>query len=297
MPRSPRSRPETLASSTTAEAQAGELLGGLGIPVSRHGVLVRDLDDGDKVRVLLAQAVFGDPDILLLDEPTNHLDVDSILWLEEFLLAFQNTVIVVSHDRHFLNRVSTHTADIDFQKVQLYTGNYDFWRAASEMALRHQQARKEKNEDWARELKEFIARFSANASKSRQATARKKMLGQLDVGAIAPSSRKSPHIVFDSEKVHSKDMLSLTNVSKSVAGQCLFEGINLTIATGERVVVVSRNSVETSTFLEVVAGEQTPDTGSVQWGAAVVPAQGIRSPVRCRPQRHRLAAAVQRRPR
>ena len=252
-----------------AEAQAGELLGGLGIPVSRHGVLVRDLDDGDKVRVLLAQAVFGDPDILLLDEPTNHLDVDSILWLEEFLLACQNTVIVVSHDRHFLNRVSTHTADIDFQRVQLYTGNYDFWRAASEMALRHQQARKGKNEDRARELKEFIARFSANASKSRQATARKKMLGQLDVGAIAPSSRKSPHIVFDSEKVHSKDMLSLTNVSKSVAGRCLFEGINLTIATGERVVVVSRNSVATSTCLEVVAGEQTPDTGSVQWGAAV----------------------------
>ena len=252
-----------------AEAQVGELLGGLGIPVSRHGVLVRDLDDGDKVRVLLAQAVFGDPDILLLDEPTNHLDVDSIQWLEEFLLAFQNTVIVVSHDRHFLNKVSTHTADIDFQKVQLYTGNYDFWRAASEMALRHRQAKKEKNEDRARELKEFIARFSANASKSRQATARKKMLGQLDVGAIAPSSRKSPHIVFASEKVHSKDMLSLTNVSKSVAGQCLFEGVNLTIATGERVVVVSRNSVATSAFLEVVAGALTPDTGSVRWGSSV----------------------------
>jgi ATPase subunit of ABC transporter with duplicated ATPase domains len=130
-----------------AEAQAGELLGGLGIPVSRHGVLVRDLDDGDKVRVLLAQAVFGDPDILLLDEPTNHLDVDSILWLEEFLLSFQNTVIVVSHDRHFLNKVCTHTADIDFQKVRMYTGNYEFWREASEMTLRHRQAKRDKNED------------------------------------------------------------------------------------------------------------------------------------------------------
>ena len=186
--------------------------------MSRHGVLVRDLDDGDKVRVLLAQAVFGDPDILLLDEPTNHLDVESILWLEEFLLVFKNTVIVASHDRHFLNTVCTHMADIDYHKVQLYTGNYDFWRAASEMALRHRQAKKAKNEDRARELKEFIARFSANASKSRQATSRKKMLGQLDVEAIAPSSRKYPHIIFGSEKIHGKEMLTLKNVSMSVAG-------------------------------------------------------------------------------
>ena len=252
-----------------AEAQAGELLGGLGIPVSRHGVLVRELDDGDKVRVLLAQAVFGEPDILLLDEPTNHLDVESILWLEEFLLSFKNTVIVVSHDRHFLNKVCTHTADIDFQKVQLYTGNYDFWRAASEMALRHRQAKKEKNEDRARELKEFIARFSANASKSRQATSRKKMLSQLDVEAIAPSSRKYPHITFDPAKVHGREILSLENVSKSVAGRSLFDGINLTISRGERVAVVSRNSVATSTFLEVVAGAQAPDTGSVRWSASV----------------------------
>ena len=252
-----------------AEAQAGEMLGGLGIPVSRQGLLVRDLDDGDKVRVLLAQAVFGDPDILLLDEPTNHLDIDSILWLEEFLISFRNTVIVVSHDRHFLNKVSTHTADIDYQKVQLYTGNYDFWRAASDMALRHRQARKQKSEDRARELKEFIARFSANASKSRQATARKKMLGQLDVEAIAPSSRKSPHIVFDGERVHSKGVLTLTDVSKDVGGQRMFEDVNLTIASGERVVVVSRNSVATSTFLDVVAGAQEPDTGSVRWGESV----------------------------
>ena len=252
-----------------AEAQAGELLGGLGIPVSRHGVLVKDLDDGDKVRVLLAQAVFGEPDILLLDEPTNHLDVESILWLEEFLLSFKNTVIVVSHDRHFLNKVCTHTADIDFQKVQLYTGNYDFWRAASEMALRHRQARKDKNEDRAKELREFIARFSANASKSRQATARKKMLGQLDVEAFAPSSRKYPHIVFKPEKTHGKEMLRLQDVSKSVAGQSMFEGLDLTITKGERVVVVSRNSVASSALLEVIAGAQEPDTGSVKWGATV----------------------------
>jgi ATPase subunit of ABC transporter with duplicated ATPase domains len=252
-----------------AEAQAGELLGGLGIPVSRHSVLVRDLDDGDKVRVLLAQAVFGEPDILLLDEPTNHLDVDSILWLEEFLIGFKNTVIVVSHDRHFLNKVCTHIADIDFKKVQLYTGNYEFWREASEMTLRHRQAKRDKNEDRARELKEFIARFSANASKSRQATARKKMLGQLDVSAIAPSSRKYPHIVFDAEKIHGREMLSLKDVSKSVAGQCLFAGVNLSIAKGESIVVVSRNSVATSTFLEVVAGALEPDAGSVRWSDSV----------------------------
>ena len=237
--------------------------------MTKHGVLVRDLDDGDKVRVLLAQAVFGEPDILLLDEPTNHLDVDSILWLEEFLLEFRNTVIVVSHDRHFLNKVCTHTADIDFQKVQLYTGNYDFWRAASEMALRHRSAKRVKDEERARELKEFIARFSANASKSRQATARKKMLGKLNVEAFSPSSRKYPHIVFAPEKVHGKEMLRLENISKSVAGQRMFERVNLTITKGERVVVVSRNSVATSTLLEVIAGAQEPDTGSVAWGSSV----------------------------
>jgi len=252
-----------------AEAQAGELLSGLGIPVSDHRVLIRDLDDGDKVRALLAQAVFGEPDILLLDEPTNHLDVDSILWLEEFLLNFKNTVIIVSHDRHFLNKVCTHTADIDFKKVQLYTGNYDFWRAATEMALRHRQAKREKNEDRAKELKAFIARFSANASKSRQATARKKMLGQLNLEAFPPSSRKYPHIVFDPEKVRGKEMLALKDVSKSVAGQRMFSGLNLTITKGERVVVVSRNSVATSTLLEIIAGAQEPDTGSVRWGASV----------------------------
>jgi ATPase subunit of ABC transporter with duplicated ATPase domains len=252
-----------------AEAQAGELLGGLGIPVERQSLLVKDLDDGDKVRVLLAQAVFGEPDILLLDEPTNHLDVDSILWLEEFLLGFKNTVIVVSHDRHFLNKVCTHTADIDFHKVQLYTGNYDFWRAASEMALRHRSAKREKAEERAKELKAFIARFSANASKSKQATARKKMLGQLDVGAFQPSSRKYPHIVFKPEKIHGKEMLALENISKSVAGEKMFEDVSLTITKGEHVVVVSRNSVAASTLLEVIAGAQEPDTGTVKWGSTV----------------------------
>jgi ATPase subunit of ABC transporter with duplicated ATPase domains len=252
-----------------AEAQAGELLGGLGIPVSRHGMLVKDLDDGDKVRVLLAQAVFGEPDILLLDEPTNHLEVDSILWLEEFLLSFPNTVIVVSHDRHFLNRVCTHTADVDFHKVQLYAGNYDFWRAATEMALRHRSAKKARNEERAKELKEFIARFSANAAKSKQATARKKMLEKLDLEAFPPSSRKYPHIIFEPTRVHGRDMLRLEDVSKSVGGQLLFEGVNLAIPKNQRVVVLSRNSVASSTFLEILAGTQEPDSGSVAWGPSV----------------------------
>ena len=252
-----------------SEAQAGELLSGLGIPVSRHSVLVKDLDDGDKVRVLLAQAVFGEPDILLLDEPTNHLDVDSILWLEEFLLDFKHTVIVVSHDRHFLNKVCTHTADIDFHKVQLYTGNYDFWREASELALRHRRAKKDKDENRAKELKEFIARFSANASKSKQATARKKMLGQLELGAIPASSRKYPHIVFDPEKVRGKEMLRLEGISKSVGGETMFENLSLTVPKGERVVVISRNSLASSTLLDVLAGAQEPDAGNVVWGASV----------------------------
>ena len=252
-----------------AEAQAGELLGGLGIEVPKHRLLVKDLDDGDKVRVLLAQAVFGHPDILLLDEPTNHLDVESILWLEEFLLSFQNTVIVVSHDRHFLNKVCTHTADIDFQKVQLFSGNYEFWRHASEIALRHRQSRKDKNEDRAKELKEFIARFSANASKSKQATARKKMLSQLDVDAIPPSSRKYPHIVFKPEKVHGKEMLKLDQLSKSVAGESMFKNLDLTITKGERVAVISRNTMASSTLLEVISGAQEPDSGTVKWGASV----------------------------
>jgi ATPase subunit of ABC transporter with duplicated ATPase domains len=252
-----------------AEAQAGELLSGLGIPVSRHGSLVRDLEDGDKVRVLLAQAVFAEPDILLLDEPTNHLEIESILWLEEFLLTFRNTVIVVSHDRHFLNKVCTHTADIDFHQVQLYAGNYDFWREASEMALRHRSAKKTKNEERAKELRDFIARFSANASKSKQATARKKMLDKLDLDAFKPSSRKYPHITFQPDKMHGTQMLRLEDVSKSVAGQPLFEGLNLSFSRNERVVIVSRNSVASSTLLEVIAGTQEPDTGSVTWGAAV----------------------------
>jgi len=252
-----------------AEAQAAELLGCLGIPTRRHRTLIKDLDDGDKVRVLLAQAVFGDPDILLLDEPTNHLDVDSILWLEDFLAGFRNTVIVVSHDRHFLNKVCTHTADIDFATIRQYTGNYDFWLQASELALRHQRTKTAKDDEKAKELKAFIARFSANASKSRQATSRKKMLGKLTADNFRPSARKYPHVVFNSEPLRAKAIVRLENVGHSIAGEQLFKDFNLTVARGEKIVIVSRNSLATSTMLEVIAGELEPDEGSVEWGPTV----------------------------
>jgi ATPase subunit of ABC transporter with duplicated ATPase domains len=252
-----------------AEAQAAELLGCLGIPTERHRTLIKDLDDSDKVRVLLAQAVFGDPDILLLDEPTNHLDVDSILWLEEFLAEFRNTVIVVSHDRHFLNKVCTHTADIDFGTIQLHTGNYDFWKQASELALRHQRAKTTKNEEKAKELKAFIARFSANASKSRQATSRKKILGKLTAENFRPSSRKYPHVVFNPEPLRAKAVVRLEGISHSVAGQPLFRNFKLTVPRGEKIAIVSRNSLATSTLLEIIGGEIEPDEGTVEWGSTV----------------------------
>ncbi len=252
-----------------AEAQAASLLCGLNIDVEKHTKRMKDLDDGEKVRVLLAQALFGDPDVLLLDEPTNHLDVDSILWLEEFLLGFKNTVVVVSHDRHFLNRVCTHIADIDFGKLSLYTGNYEFWREASELALRQKRDQNKKSEDKAKELKAFIARFSANASKSRQATARKKLLDKLDIESIRPSSRKYPHIVWDPEKLLSRELLTVKNVSKSVDGEPVFANVSFTMKPGEKVVFVADDSVRTTLLLDILAGRQQPDSGTVTWGNSV----------------------------
>jgi ATPase subunit of ABC transporter with duplicated ATPase domains len=252
-----------------AEAQAGILLGGLGIPVPQQSKLMKELDDNTKVRVLLAQALFGDPDILLLDEPTNHLDVDSILWLEEFLINSKNTVIVVSHDRHFLNKVCTHIADIDFTKVQLYTGNYDFWRQASDLALQQRRDKTRKAEDKAKDLKAFIARFSANASKSRQATARKKMLDKLDIERIQPSTRKYPHIVFEPEKLQSKDLLSVKEISKSEGGVSMLEKLTFTISPGERVLFTSSDTLRITALLDILSGNSTPDKGTVKWGGAV----------------------------
>jgi ATPase subunit of ABC transporter with duplicated ATPase domains len=251
-----------------AESQAGELLCGLGVPVESHSKLMKDLDDNDKIRVLLARALFGDPDVLLLDEPTNHLDVASILWLEDFLAGFKNTVIVVSHDRHFLNHICTHIADIDYRKVTLYTGNYDFWQQASDLQLRQQREHNRKAEEKAKELKSFIARFSANASKSRQATARKKMLDKLDITTIRPSSRKYPHIVFSPDPMKSRDLLTVAKLSGGLGGTRLFENVSFTVGRSEKVAFVADDSLLVTALFEVLAGAQEPLAGQVAWGRA-----------------------------
>jgi ATPase subunit of ABC transporter with duplicated ATPase domains len=251
-----------------AEANAGSLLNSLGISSKRHELLVKELDDSEKVRVLLAQALFGGPDILLLDEPTNHLDVDSILWLEQFLLNFKATVIVVSHDRHFLNKVCTHIADIDFQKVTLFAGNYAFWYESSQLAMRQRQDANKKKVDKMGELKTFIARFSANASKSKQATSRRALLDKITLDDIKPSSRKYPHIRFNSERKLGKSVLNVEGLSKTADGVVLFKDLRLTLQKGERIAVTGPD-VAVSTFLEVLAGIQKPDAGGVHWGSSV----------------------------
>jgi ATPase subunit of ABC transporter with duplicated ATPase domains len=251
-----------------AEANAGQLLGALGIAADRQTRLVKDLSDSEKVRVLLAQALFGDPDILLLDEPTNHLDVDSILWLEEFLLNFKNTVIVVSHDRHFLDRVCTHIADVDFQRVTLYSGNYTFWYETSQLALRQKQESNRKKEDQIKELKTFIQRFSANASKSRQATSRKTLLDRITLDDIRPSSRKYPYIVFKPQREVGKDVLTVENLTKTVDGEPLFKDLRFTVTRGERIALVGDDRA-VSALLDILSGNMQPDSGEVRWGRSV----------------------------
>ena len=251
-----------------AEANAGSLLNALGIAEEKQRRLVKDLDDGEKVRVLLAQALFGEPDILLLDEPTNHLDVDSILWLENFLLDFKNTVIVVSHDRHFLDKVCTHIADVDFQKVTLFTGNYSFWYETSQLALRQRQDSNRRKEDKIKELKAFIQRFSANASKSKQATSRKTLLDKITLDDIKPSSRKYPYIVFDTQRELGKDVLFVDGISKSLDGEVLFKNLRFSLAKGEKVAIVGSDTA-TSALIQVLAGELQPDEGELRWGRSV----------------------------
>ncbi|MAQ17068.1 MAG: hypothetical protein CMN30_20025 [Sandaracinus sp.] len=252
----------------TAEAEAAQLLSSLGIPEAHHGELMKDLEDSEKVRVLLARAVFGEPDILLLDEPTNHLDVDSILWLEEFLYNFKSTVIVVSHDRHFLDRVCTHIADVDFQKVSLFTGNYTFWYQTSQMALRQKQNANKRKTEKIKELQAFIQRFSANASKSKQATSRKALLDKITLDDIKPSSRKYPYIVFETERRLGKDVLHIEGLSKTIDGEVLFKDLMMSIPKGEKVAITG-NDLATSTFLAILAGEMEPDEGTVRWGRSV----------------------------
>jgi ATPase subunit of ABC transporter with duplicated ATPase domains len=251
-----------------ADANAAQLLSALGIAPERHSRLVKELSDSEKVRVLLAQALFGDPDILLLDEPTNHLDVDSILWLEEFLLNFKNTVIVVSHDRHFLDRVCTHIADVDFQKVTLYSGNYTFWYETSQLALRQKQESNRKKEDQIKDLKSFIQRFSANASKSRQASSRRSQLDKITLDDIRPSSRKYPYIVIKPAREVGKDVLQVEGLTKSFDGEVLFKDLRFTVTRGERIAVVGDDRA-VSALLDILSGQVKPDAGEVRWGRSV----------------------------
>jgi len=251
-----------------AAANAGRLLSSLGISSERQEFLVKDLDDSEKVAVLLAQALFGEPDILLLDEPTNHLDVDSILWLEQFLLNFKATLVVVSHDRHFLDKVCTHVADIDFQKVTLFAGNYSFWYECSQLALRQRKDANKKKTDKMNELKAFIARFSANASKSKQATSRRALLEKITLDDIKPSSRKYPHIRFNPERKLGKSVLTVEGLSKTADGTVLFKDVRFTLGQGERIAVTGPD-VAVSTFLAILADEAQADAGNVHWGSSV----------------------------
>jgi ATPase subunit of ABC transporter with duplicated ATPase domains len=249
-----------------AESEAAQLLQGLNILGGLHYELMSTLTAGQKVKVLLAQALFGKPDVLLLDEPTNGLDVTSINWLEEFLIDFENTVIVVSHDRHFLNKVCTHMADLDFGKIKLYVGNYDFWLESSQLALKMKQDQNAKKEEQIKELQEFIARFSANASKSKQATSRKKTLEKITLEDITPSSRRYPFIDFNLKREIGNDLLQVENVSVTIDGKKILNNISFTLRPEDKTVFIADNDLATTALIRVIMGEFQPDTGSVRWG-------------------------------
>jgi len=255
-----------------AESEAAVLLNGLGIPEELSNRRMKELEGGDKVRVLLAQALFGNPDVLLLDEPTNHLDLKSIAWLEDFLFRFQNTVIVVSHDRHFLNQVCTHVADIDFGRIQVYVGNYDFWYQASQLTLKQKQDDNRKVTDKANELKEFIQRFSSNASKAKQATSRKRLLEKLTIEEMPVSSRKYPYVVFKAERPCGDIILEIEGLSKKVDGIEVLGNLTLTVRKGDKIALVGGNSLAKTILFRILAGELEPDSGSIRWGVTITPA-------------------------
>ena len=249
-----------------AESDAATLLNGLGIDTDLHYVYMRELDGGQKVKVLLAKALFGNPDILLLDEPTNHLDLDAIAWLEEFLINFNNTVIVVSHDRYFLNKVCTHIADIDYAKIQLYSGNYDFWYESSQLMINQMKEANKKKEEKIKELQEFIQRFSANASKSKQATSRKRALEKIQLDEIRPSSRKYPYIDFKPNREIGNEVLHVEGISKTIDGVKLLDNISFTLGHDDKVAFVGPNVNATTALFKILAGEMEPDEGSYKWG-------------------------------
>jgi ATPase subunit of ABC transporter with duplicated ATPase domains len=249
-----------------AESEAAELLSGLGVKEDLHYQLMKDIPANDKVRVLLAQALFGNPEVLLLDEPTNNLDIESVLWLDNFLANFKNTVIVVSHDRHFLDQVCTHIADLDFSRMTLYTGNYTFWYESSQLALRQRQESNKKTEEKRKELQEFIQRFSANVAKSKQATSRQKLLEKLTLEDIKPSSRKYPYIAFKPEREVGDQILSVENLAASFEGAALFKNVSFTLTKGDKVAILGRDSVAVSAFYQILMGERKADKGSFKWG-------------------------------
>ena len=249
-----------------AESDASTLLNGLGVGTEYHYSLMKDLDGGLKVKVLLAQALFGNPDVLLLDEPTNHLDMDAIAWLEEFLINFENTVIVVSHDRYFLNKVCTHIADIDYSKIQLYAGNYDFWYESSQLMIKQMKEANKKKEEKIKELQEFIQRFSANASKSKQATSRKRALEKIELDEIKPSSRKYPYIDFRPEREIGNEVLSVENLSKTIDGVKVLDNISFILGREDKVAFVGPNEQAKTVLFKIISGEMEPDEGSYKWG-------------------------------
>ena len=249
-----------------AESDAATLLNGLGIDTALHDSPMKDLNGNEKVKVLLAQALFGNPDILLLDEPTNHLDLDAIAWLEEFLINFDNTVIVVSHDRYFLNKVCTHTADIDYGKIQLYAGNYDFWYESSQLMIKQMKEANKKKEEKIKELQEFIQRFSANASKSKQATSRKRALEKIELDEIRPSSRKYPYIDFRPEREIGNEVLTVKNLSKTIDGVKVLDNISFIVGRDDKIAFVGSDELAKTTLFQILAGEMEPDEGSYKWG-------------------------------
>ena len=249
-----------------AESDAASLLNGLGIDTDLHYAMMKDLNGNEKVKVLLARALFGNPDILLLDEPTNHLDLEAINWLEEFLINFENTVIVVSHDRYFLNKVCTYTADIDYGKIQLYAGNYDFWYESSQLLIRQMKEANKKKEEKIKELQEFISRFSANASKSKQATSRKRALEKIQLEEIKPSSRKYPYIDFRPNRTIGNEVLMVENLSKTIDGVKVLDNITFTLGHDDKVAFVGGNELAKTTFFQILMGEIEPDEGKFKWG-------------------------------
>ncbi len=255
-----------------AESDAATLLNGLGIDTELHYKYLKDLTGPEKVKVLLAQALFGNPDILLLDEPTNHLDLDAIAWLEEFLINFENTVIVVSHDRYFLNKVCTQIADIDYGKIQLYAGNYDFWYESSQLLIRQMKEANKKKEEKIKELQDFISRFSANASKSKQATSRKRALEKIQLDEIRPSSRKYPYIEFKPNREIGNDVLFVEGISKTIDGEKILDNISFTLNHDDKVAFVGGNEIAKTTLFKILTGELEPDEGTYKWGVTTTQA-------------------------